>query len=281
MLSNGIYAASLTPMHEDLSCNYEEFAAHCNDLMRRGCSGVLVFGTTGEGSSFAVDEREKALEKIIALGVNPQKIIPVINCCAIQDTIRLTRHAVSQRCPVVLIGPPFYYKKIDQAGILAFYKKVIQEARHSELKILLYHIPQYSGISITIDLIKTLREEFPNTLMGIKESEGNMAFTKQVLTTFPGFKVFVGHELQITEAVQLGASGGISGLANAYPELICSLYQSGNSQHTLQNIIETLKGYPLFPAIKYLVEKQKGNAWHALRPPLLPLSHGDNLDSIL
>jgi 4-hydroxy-tetrahydrodipicolinate synthase len=273
----GIYAAALTPMHEDFSCNEEELARHCKDLIHRGCKGVILFGTTGEGSSFSVAERKKAIQNLIKLGIDPQKVIIGISCCAIDDVIKLASVAIDQHCSAVLIVPPFFYKKVDEAGVIAFYRRIIQEINHPKLKILLYHIPQYSGVPITIHVIKALREEFPDVVIGMKESEGNLSFIKEITDTFPGFKLFAGNELQISEAIQMGAVGGISGIANAYPELICSLYEFGKDQQKtdnneiVQKIVGSLKSYPLFPAIKNIVKSQKGSAWHVLRPPLIPL----------
>ncbi|MBA2368801.1 MAG: dihydrodipicolinate synthase family protein [Candidatus Protochlamydia sp.] len=95
---------------------------------------------------------------------------------------------------------------------------------------------------------------------------------------FSDFQVFVGHEVHISEAVQLGASGGISGIVNASPELICSLYEFGKNQEkpnynpNVKNILQTLKNYPIFHAIKALVESQKGMDWHVMRPPLTSLN---------
>lgn len=268
MLASGIYAAALTPMHEDLSCNCEALADHCLDLMDRGCKGVVLFGTTGEGPSFSVCEREKALEKLITLGLDPSKIIFGISCSAFDDAIKLASFAVKQKCAAVLLAPPFFYKNVDDKGVIEFYRKVIRSV--DSLQIVLYHIPKYSGVPITLPVIRALREEFPDVVVGIKESEGNLAFAKEVLSTFLGFKLFAGNELQISEAVSLGAFGGISGMANAYPELICSLFES-SSNEVIQGIMRVLKNYPTFPAIKKLLENQKGAAWKLLRPPLIPL----------
>lgn len=276
-LSSGVYAAALTPMHEDLSCNDEELAVHCKDLISRGCKGIVLFGTTGEGTSFSVREREKTITKLIELGINPEKILLGISCCAIDDVLQLTKVGIEQHCAAVLIAPPFFYKNVDGLGVIDFYRKIIQKVDHPNVKIILYHIPQFTGVSITLKIIKTLIEEFPENVIGIKESEGNFSFTKEILSTFPGFKLFVGNELHISEAVQLGAFGGISGIANAFPELICSLYEFGNHQQKVnnnlsaQNIINSIKKYSLFPAIKSIVEKQKGCAWHVVRPPLISL----------
>lgn len=246
-LVSGVYAAALTPMYEDLRCNSKALYNHCNDLIRRGCKGVVLFGTTGEGTSFSVTEREQVINEVIQLGMDPQQIIIGISCCAIDDAIKLTSLAIDHHCAAVLIAPPFFYKSVSEEGVINFYKKIIRSVNHKELKILLYHIPQYSGVPITLNVIKTLTEEFPNTVIGIKESEGNLDFTKEILSTLKDFKVFVGNESHISEAVQLGAAGGISGIANAYPELICSLFdlKNPNNNSTVKDLIQSLKNYPL------------------------------------
>lgn len=285
-LVKGVYAAVLTPMNEDFSCNCEALANHCNDLINRGCKGIVLFGTTGEGSSFSVAERKQVIMNAIQLGIDPQKIIISISCCAINDAAKLASFAINCRCAAILIAPPFFYKNVSEEGVIDFYRSIIQSVNYSELKILLYHIPQFSGVPITINIIKTLKKEFPNKVIGIKESEGNLDFTKEILASCADFKVFVGHEMHISEAVQLGASGGISGIVNAYPEMICSLYEYGKDQQkpncntTVRSISQSLKNYPIFPAIKSIVESQKGEDWHVVRPPLVSLNKEQKLELI-
>lgn len=277
-LAGGVYAAALTPMYDDFSCNCDALINHCHDLISRGCQGVVLFGTTGEGTSFSTREREKVITEVMRSGIDPQKIIIGTSSSAIDDAIKLTSLAIEHRAAAVLMVPPFFYKNVSEEGVISFYKNIIQSIKHSELKILLYHIPQYSGVPITINIIKSLREEFPNIVVGIKESEGNLNFIKEILSKFKDFEVFAGGELHLSEAVQLGAAGGISGLANAYPELICSLYEYGKDQakpnhnQTVKDVIQHLKNYPIFPAIKRLVKNQKGADWHVVRPPLVALN---------
>ncbi len=281
-LFEGVYAASLTPMLPDFSCDYEELAHHCKDLMNRGCSGVVLFGTTGEGPSFTIEERKRALKELIERGIDPQRIIFGISCCSINDAVELACHAVEQNCSAVMIAPPFFYKNVDDQGVIAYYREIIQQSCSPNIKIFLYHIPQCTGVPMTINVIKTLWGEFPNNVIGIKDSEGNFSFIKEILNSFPGFKVFVGHETQISQAVQLGAAGGISGMANAYPELICSLYhfardrQKPDNNDEINSILKELKKYPLFPAIKSLVMNKKGTRWRIMRPPLIPLDEKES-----
>lgn len=275
---SGVYAAACTPMHSDLSCNYDELARHCNDLMNRGCKGVVIFGTTGEGSSFSVQERIKAIAELIELGINPQKIIVGVSCPAIEDAVILIEASLKHNCSAVLVLPPFFYKNVDDEGVIAYYREVIHRINNPLLKILLYHIPQYSGVPITLKVIKALHEEFPNTVIGIKESEGNLTFTKEIITQFPELVVLVGKESHISEAVQIGAMGGISGLVNAFPELVCSLFEYGtdskkpNNNEEFKDIALIFKNYPFVPAMKYLMEKEKGTNWQTLKPPLTNLN---------
>ncbi len=277
-LDDGIYAAALTPMYPDLSCHSQELADHCLDLMERGCRGVVLLGTTGEGPSFSVTERLEILEKVIDGGVASQKIILGNGGSNIPETVGLALGALKQNCTVFLIAPPSFFKNVSEDGVIAFYREIIHRVANPALRIILYHIPQFSGVPITLKIIKALRLEFPEIVMGIKESEGDLLFTKAVIEAFPGFKVFVGNEKQIIETAHEGAAGSICGLANLYPELICSLYEQGKRTNCtefpkeLEVFFAALKGYPFISAFKALLEKKRGNAWHFMRPPLVPLN---------
>jgi 4-hydroxy-tetrahydrodipicolinate synthase len=267
----GIYAASLTPLHEDLSCDYDSLSEHCKKLIEQGCSGVVLFGTTGEGASFTLAERQQGIKAVIERGVDPQKILVSVGCPSIPDTVALTQTALECRCAAVLMTPPYFFKNLSDEGIIAFYREVIQRVNNPDLKIFLYHIPQFSGAKINLNVIAALREEFPETVIGIKESEGNFELTQAILKQFPGFKVMVGNEKQIAPAVKLGASGGVSGIANICPQLICSLYKNGDRQSEIEGLSAALKDYFFIPAFKSVLGAQ-GPQWNRVRPPLVPLS---------
>jgi len=275
-LVEGIYAAVLTPMHSDCSCDHKQLASHCFELIQHGCCGVALFGTTGEGPSFSLAERIETLQRLIVEGFDPKKIILANGSSGIWDTVELGREALKHGCAALLVAPPSFYKNIADEGVLAFYRAIIQKIENPNLRILLYHIPQLSGVPISLRVIETLRKEFPEIVVGIKESEGNLPFTKTILETFPDFKVFVGNEKHIIESVHLGGAGAICGIANLYPELICSLYSKGKKANSpnpdrINAIFKALNGLPFIPAAKALMEKKKGEIWHSIRPPLVPL----------
>jgi 4-hydroxy-tetrahydrodipicolinate synthase len=276
-LPHGVYAAALTPMHADFRCDHKKLASHCFELINQGCAGVALFGTTGEGPSFSLAERIEILQKLISEGLDPKKIILANGSSGIRDTAQLGREGLKQGCAALLIAPPSFYKNISDEGVLAFYREIIQEIASPNLRILLYHIPQLSGVPISLKVIETLRKEFPEIVIGIKESEGNLSFTKAILKAFPNFKVFVGNERQIMESVHLGGAGAICGIANLYPELICSLYAQGQKANSpnpaaIEAVFKALNGLPFIPAAKSLMERRQGDIWHPVRPPLTPLN---------
>jgi len=276
-LVEGIYAASLTPIHPDLSCNTQELAAHCQDIIQRGCKGVVLFGTTGEGPSFSVEERLNALKEVIDLGVPPKHIILANGGANIPETVDLAKGALSLNCPFFLVTPPSFFKNVPENGVISFYQEVIKHVGNPNLRILLYHIPQFSGVPLTLHIVEALRKEFPESVIGLKESEGNLSFTRALLQRFPDFQLFVGHENHILEAIHKGAAGSIGGIANLYPELLCSLFEQGKhsanqNPQKLDAIIHAINGYPFISAFKAAMETKRGPSWHHMRPPLLPLN---------
>jgi 4-hydroxy-tetrahydrodipicolinate synthase len=251
----GVYAASLTPMDAHYHCDNNALTAHCQDLIQRGCQGILLFGTTGEGPAFSVKERKETIHALIENGINPRNLLIGVSFSNLQDAIELARIALEAHCLGILVVPPFFYKQTTEAGVIAYYKALLQEVNDPNLKVILYHIPQFSGVSITLNIIKALSTEFPNQVIGIKESEGNFALTQEILRQLPDFKVFVGNELQLAEAVRLGAAGSICGMANSYPELVCSLYAYGkdsslpNRQEEIEKKIAAVRAHPVLQAL--------------------------------
>jgi 4-hydroxy-tetrahydrodipicolinate synthase len=273
----GVWAAVLTPMKENLKIDHKELASHCKEVINKGCQGIVLFGSTGEGPSFSIDERIEAVKAVIQLGIDSSKIIVCICSCSIDDVVHLAKVSLALQCSSVLIAPPFYYKNVTDEGVIAFFREIIHAVNNPALRILLYHIPQNCAIPITMNAIKTLTKEFQDIVIGIKESEGDISFTKKILEEVPGFLVFVANDTLISEAVRLGAYGAITGFANVYPHLICSLYQHGLEQTTLdrneeiKRIHQALSPHPKIAALKAILAKRKGTVWNMLRPPLIPL----------
>lgn len=266
----GVFAASVTPLRQDYCCDTEALAAHCQDLLTRGCSGVVLFGTTGEGPSFSLRERKEALKKVIELGVDPQKIIVGATFSALDDVVELANFAMEQGTLAQLIAPPFFYKNVSDEGVYAFYKALVARTK---AKIILYHIPQQSGVAISFSVTERLVHEFPESIVGLKESEANLPFTKELLARLPQLHLFVGSERMLFEAQQAGAKAAISGLANCFPEKVAALFQAADP--FFDALKKVIAEFPIFPAIKCLVAQKKGASFLRMRPPVMALSENE------
>ena len=191
MIKNGIYAAALTPMNDDLSINFKLFANHCRHLLSDGCDGLVIFGSTGEANSFSVEERKKALEAIVKEGIPASKLIVGSGCASLSDSVELSSHAMNLGIGGPLVLPPFYYKNISDEGLFSWFEELIRRVDSINLQILLYHIPQISGTGFSYEIIKKLIKTFPNEIAGIKDSSGDWPHMKELCRRFPDLKILL------------------------------------------------------------------------------------------
>jgi 4-hydroxy-tetrahydrodipicolinate synthase len=279
----GVLAASVTPLTKELGIDGRRFEQHCRWLLENGCDALALFGTTGEANSFPVKERIAALEYLAKSQFDLTKVIVGTGCCAIEDTVELTRHAL--RCGVsgVLMLPPFYYKKISDEGLLAYFAQVIEKTASDRLKIYLYNFPLMTGISFSFELIGMLRKNFSGVVAGIKDSSGNYENMKQMSALFPGFQVFSGTERYLQGILESGGAGCISASVNVTAGLASRIYHGWKNaedislmQNKLSEIRTFLEKFPMIAAIKTIL-----SVWHSddnlslIKPPHIPLAKSE------
>ena len=285
-LAYGVIAAALTPIGTDGPADAVLLAEHCRRLLADGCSSVVVLGTTGEANSFTLPERQTLLEGALAAGVPPDAVVAGTGCCAIGDTVRLTRHALSLGVFRVLMLPPFYYKNVSDDGLFAAYAEAIERTGDERLRVYLYRIPQITGVDISIELVERLQRAFPSTLAGIKDSSGSWESTRALCERLGGrIDVLAGNETMLVRAVRAGGSGCVSATANAKAASIVRLLRasSASDAQELQREIEATRkifeAFGVIPALKAFVAEATGSdAWRDVRPPLCPLDHAQRRD---
>ena len=284
---SGVIAPVLTPMRGDLSPDPERLAAHCRRLLGDGCHGLVLFGTTGEANSLSVDERIALLEAVAADGLDPATLIVGTGMCAVPDAVRLSRHAVEQRCAAVLMLPPFYYKGVSDDGLFAAFAETIERVGDERLRVYLYHIPGVSGVAITLGLIERLLTSYEACVVGVKDSSGDWGNTLAMLERFPGFAVFPGNELNMLEALRRGCPGCISATANVNAAAIRRLYDGWQTpeaealQARLTAVRRAVETKPMIPALKRILGRilaRGDGGWLNLRPPLVGLGDDEAKD---
>ena len=281
----GVFAAVLTPFDEAGAPDSAALALHCRWLLRNGCDGFSVLGTTGEGNSLSVEERLALLERLVSDGIPARVLLPGTGCCAIPDTVRLTKRAVQLGTPAVLMLPPFYYKNVSEDGLLAAYAEVLERVGDSRLRVYLYHFPQMSGVSVTPALIERLLARYPDSVAGMKDSSGELVNMAENARRFPGFDVFSGSDELLLPLLRAGGAGCITAVANVAASVAAQVYAAWRTgdeaaaeqaQTRLTAIRKEFLPYPLSASLKEIVARNTGRArWRILRPPLVPLFTAD------
>lgn len=273
----GIISAMLTPFTSDVGpVDYEWLPKYVRFLEDSGLHGVLALGTTGEGPSMSVAERKRVLEIVLAHR-GGLAVIAGTGCAALTDTIALSNHALSQGADAVLVMPPFYIKGPDEQGILAYFR-ALADTLPPGARLMLYHIPQMTGVPVTTSIIEGLLESHPDRFYGIKDSSGDWDHARMLITRFPRLRIFTGSDSLISRALAGGAAGAITALSSAFPRLaraIYDAYHSGGDVAAAQQRLDTLRALidPVNtpPALKAALPWTSDLPETSVRLPLLPL----------
>ena len=279
----GVFCAAATPLNADLSVDLAAFTTHCRTLLEEGCDGIALLGTTGEANAFSSDERRAILEAALDAGIASGQLLPGTGCCAIPDTVALTRHALSLGVTRVVMLPPFYYKGVSDEGLFAAYADVIERVADGRLRIVLYHIPQMSGVPLSLGLVARLIAAFPEIVVGIKDSAGDLANMHAMVEAFPGFAVLAGADPLLLPLLEAGGAGCITATSNLAARQLATVYRLFNDPTrraevtAAQNGIVALRNisnrFAQIPTIKAMLAAKTGNpGWHRTRPPLVPLA---------
>ena len=268
VLLEGVYVANVTPFNDDVrfSIDIEAYLAHVQWLANHGVTGVVPFGSTGEGPSIAAREKRPVFQALAAQG-NVQ-IIATVAEANLPDT--LDQLAFLDDLPVraVMALPPYYFKPAETGGLRVFYERVLAATRHP---VLLYHIPKYA-VPIPIDLVISL------PVWGVKDSAGEPGYGETLHAAGKG--VLVGTEDDLPGRL-LSADGSISGLANIVPEHVVALYsqiRAGQAEQAaalsahLQRVRAMVEEYATPAVLKRVAGQRHGHSMGTVRPPLLPLS---------
>jgi len=282
-LPSGVFAACLTPFHTDGFIDHQAFIEHAHALFDSGCDGLLLFGTTGEGLSLAVDERRDTLDALLEADLPAEKLLVGTGALALPDMVHMTLHATKRGVGGVLIPPPFHYRSISTEGIFRVYDQLIQRVGHPMLRLYFYHFPQLFGVSVPFDVIQRLLDAYPSQVAGIKDSSGEWDHTEALCRDFTDLQVFAGSERFLLPTLEAGGAGCISATANVTAPLAAQVLKAwrdggdaASVQETLTEVRTSFAPLPTIAALKeILARRHDAPSWATVRPPLDPLSDED------
>lgn len=274
----GVFAPIVTPFRiSDGEIDLPWLAEHIAYLRAHGLQGVIPCGTNGEAASLSVAERQAVVEATLA-AAGDMPVIAGTGAAALPDAVTLTRHAFAAGAAAVLVMPPFYYKRPPDAGVTAWFRRLFDAAVPPGGRVLLYHIPQITGVPISDDILEALAASHDELLYGIKDSTGDPAEGARLQATFPGLAYFAGNDHRVGETCARGAAGSITAGANVFPDLVRMVQEAAwgagdlvAAQATLSAARTLLESYPLQPATKAALAVL-GLPPTAVRPPQVELT---------
>lgn len=261
-------AAAVTPLtHDGNGVDLEAVEPLVAFYAASGLDGLLVLGTTGEGVLLTTDERREVARPFVSFA--PPRLQIVVHCGAqsTQDTVRLAAHAAEDGAAgVAVIAPPYY--ALDET---ALERHFVAAARAVEpLPFYIYEFAARSGYAVPLAVVERLRERAPN-MAGLKVSDAPFEQVEPYL--LPGLEVFIGAEELIHRGLQAGASGAVSGLAAALPEVTLRAVRSGPAGDSVEagRVRALVQRFPFQSALKRILRSRGVEVQPAVRAPLRDL----------
>jgi 4-hydroxy-tetrahydrodipicolinate synthase len=274
----GVIAAVATAVDETGAPDAARSTRLARFLLDTGCDGLNVLGTTGEATSFSLDQRKAVMSAYKAAGLPMDRLMVGTGAAATADAVALTRHAADLGFAGALILPPFYYKGVPDDGLAAYIETIVKATAEKPIPIYLYHFPAQSGLPWHVKLIARLLEAHKTRIVGLKDSSGDMAYAREAAGVAKGFAVFPSTEAALIEARSGIFAGCISATANLNADLCQQAWSSGDTA-ALDSAVAIRKlfdGKPLVSGVKStLAHIHNDPAWARVAPPLAPFSAAD------
>ncbi len=217
----GVIPAMLTPFTENEEIDVGGIKENVDFLIENGVNGIMCNGSTGEAVTLTKKERIKVIETTVEATKGRVKVIAGTGVPATNETIRLTRDAKSAGADAVMIITPFY-EIPTQEGLYKHYETIAEAV---DIPIVMYNIPQHTGVEIGLDALKRLVEI--DNIVALKDSSGNLSqFTEIIRLVGDKISVLTGCDDLLLSSFVLGSPGAILALCNIAPRLVVDLYRT-------------------------------------------------------
>ncbi len=275
---SGVIAAIATPIDEGGAPDLARAVKLARYLLDNGCDGLNVLGTTGEATSFSLDQRKRVMNAYKAEGLPLDRLMVGTGAAAVSDAVALTRHAAELGFAGALVLPPFYYKGVPDDGLVAYIEALVNATTDMPIPIYLYHFPAMSGVPWHVALIRRLRDTYSSRIVGLKDSSGDMDFARSAAAISRDFAVFPSTEAALLEARRGDFAGCISATANLNADLCARAWGAGDAAafDAAVTIRKLFDGKPLVSGVKALLAHIHGDpALARVKPPLAAFSAAD------
>jgi len=274
---SGIYAALTTPFAADGAVSLADLKYNIERYNRTGLAGYVVLGSTGESVLLSRTEMDTILIAAKEAAGSGKRLIAGTGAESTAETIDRTKRAAELGYEFALVKTPYYYKPVYKPEVFISHYRRVADA--SPIPILLYSVPQFTGVALEAPEVAAIAEH-PN-IVGMKESSGNVQRVTEIIGATPrAFHTLVGSAPTLLASLAVGARGAILALASALPERCVALYElvrhgqldeAREAQEALMKASKRILSEAGIAGIKFVMD-QRGYRGGSPRLPLLPLS---------
>ncbi len=267
---SGVIPPTVTAFHADESVDYETTAAHARFVTDRGASAVFPLGTNGEFAMLDADERAGVVEAIADEIGGDVPVIAGVGEASTYHTVENAERAADAGVDGLVVVTPYYYPT-DHEGTVEHYRRV---AEATSLPIYVYHIPPRAGNTLAPETLAELAEI--DAVAGLKDSSKDVPWLAQAIDAHPELTFLAGSDSLQLPGRLIGCTGGVSAVANAFPELVAELHEAFDAgereradelQSTLYRVRGAFKEGPYMAGVKSALSLRGFDAG-PLRSPL-------------
>jgi dihydrodipicolinate synthase/N-acetylneuraminate lyase len=279
----GVMPAITTCFHHDFSVDHEFMAEHCRWLLDSGCTGIVALGSLGEGATLAFDEKLAVLRTCVKAVHGRGPVVAAISALSTSEAVALAQAATDLGCDGLMVLPPYVYKG-DWREMKAHVAAVFNA---TPLACMLYNNPVAYGTDFLPEQVRELALEHEN-LAAVKESSADVRRVSAIRALLgERIEICVGVDDAVLEAIGVGATGWVAGLANALPRESVELFNFGLHGQS-EKAFELYRWFlpllrmdtvPNFVQLIKLVQAEVGIGNSRVRPPRLQLV-GEELDHV-
>jgi len=271
----GVMPAITTALSEELRVDHGFMTNHCRWLLDNGCAGIVALGSLGEGATLTFDEKIEVLRTCVAAVQGRGPVVASISSLTTAEAVALAKAAADLGCDALMVLPPYVY----QGNWREMKAHVAEVLRATPLSCMLYNNPVAYGTDFLPEQIRELATEHEN-FESVKESSTDARRVSAIRALLDRrLEISVGVDDAVLEAVGVGATGWIAGLANALPRESVDLFHcatEGESEKAFELYrwflpLLRMDTVPNFVQLIKLVQQEVGMGNPRVRPPRLEL----------
>jgi len=219
----GVYAAMATPINRDGDVDPVGIRNVVNYLFENGVDGLSILGSTGEGPSLIIGQRQHALEASLEAANGRGAVFTGAASSVVSEVIASLKTIAGTGAQGALVPPPYYYR-LDTEGIIGYYQRI---AEASPVPIIMYNIPSMTKLQIPLQAVRVLIAH-PN-VMGLKDSSGDFGYFSslaRIARESEGFTLYTGSDTMLAASLFVGGHGIIGGAVNVVPDVMAAIYRA-------------------------------------------------------